>query len=121
MRQAEDIVWRTITESAKGRFDYAEFKNRLAVSEDERTAEFILFLIIEGTAEGLSAEQLLSKVSGDLLLFGYSVSNADLEVLLTDKKEILSAEVHAARMVLSGFSQGQHAPELLEQVHKLLS
>ena len=89
MRQAEDIVWAAITESARRRFDYAEFKNRLSASGDERVADFILFQIIEGLAENLTHEELLLKVSGDL--------------------------------ELSGFAQGQTAPELLAQIHTLLS
>ena len=55
------------------------------------------------------------------MLFGYPTSKDELNAILANKKKILSAEVHAARMALSGFSQGQSAPALLEQVHKLLS
>ncbi|VGO21175.1 hypothetical protein [Pontiella sulfatireligans] len=120
MRQAEDRVWAAITESAKRKFDYDGFKNRLSESGDERVADFILFQIIEGLAENLSHEELLLKVRGDLELFGYPVPEDEVNGFLADKKEILSAEVHAAREVLSGFAQGRSASELLTQVRKLL-
>lgn len=121
MRQAEDLVWAAITESARLRFDYDEFKSRLSKSGDERVADFILFQIIEGFAENRSHEELLLRIREDLELFGYPSSEDELDAVLADKQETLSAEVHAARLVLSGFAQGQRAPELLEQVHKLLS
>ncbi|MDF7824335.1 hypothetical protein P4B35_09955 [Pontiellaceae bacterium B12227] len=121
MRQAEDLVWAAITDSARCRFDYDEFRNRLSKSGDERVADFILFQIIEGLAENKSHEELLSTIRADLELFGYPASTDELAALLENKKEILSAEVHAAGVALAGFARGQSAPELLEQVHKLLS
>jgi hypothetical protein len=120
MRQAEDIVWSAITESAKRRFDYTGFKNRLSASGDERVAEYILFQVIVGYAEGLSREELLSKVDGDLQLFGYSISAKDPEEFLADKKEILSAEIRAAKAALAGFAQGQDAPGLLVRIQRQL-
>jgi len=120
MRQSEDIVWNTISESAKRRFDYAGFKNRLSGSGDERVAEYILFQIITGYAEDLSNEEFLSKIQEDLRLFGYSFSAEDLDEFLADKKEILSAEIRAAKEALSGFAQGNDAPSLLAQIERLL-
>jgi len=120
MRQAEDVVWSTITESAKRRFDFAEFKNCLSASGDERVAEYILFQIIVGYAEELSLEEFLSKIREDLRLFGYSFSAEELEEFLADKKEILNAEILAAKEALSGFAQGKDAPDLLAQIQRLL-
>ena len=120
MRQAEDVVWSAITESGKRRFDYDGFKNRLSESGDERVAEYILFQVILGIAENLSREELLSKIRGDLDLFGYPISEEELENFLADKKELLSAEVQAAREALSGFAQGNKAVDLLVRVNQLL-
>ncbi len=120
MRQAEDIVWNTITESAKRRFDSAGFKNRLSASGDERVAEYILFQIITGYAEELSHKEFLSKIQEELRLFGYSFSSKDLEEFLADKEETLSAEIRAAKEALSGFAQGQDASSLLVQIQCLL-
>lgn len=121
MRQAEDVVWAAITERARCRFDYADYKKRLSASGDERVADFILFQIIEGLAENLSQEELLLKISGDLKLFGYPISDNELNTILADKKEILSAEVHAAREALSSFAQDINAQEVLAQIHQLLA
>ncbi|NOU36191.1 MAG: hypothetical protein HOO88_05435 [Kiritimatiellaceae bacterium] len=118
MRQAEDIVWSTITESAKRRFDYTGFKNHL--NGDERVAEYILFQIITGYAEELSLAEFLSKLREELRLFGYSFSSAELDEFLADKKEILNAEIIAAKEALSGFAQGKDAPGLLVQIQRLL-
>jgi len=121
MRQAQDIVWNTITESAKRRFDYTGFRKSLSASgDDERTAEYILFQIVVGYAEGLSAEEVLSKVSGDLLLFGCTLSAAELEVFLADKKEILNEEIRAAEEALVAFDQGTDADAVLAHVRRLL-
>ncbi|MFA6172366.1 MAG: hypothetical protein WC701_01650 [Kiritimatiellales bacterium] len=120
MRQAEDIVWSTITESAKRRFDYAGFKNRLSASGDERVAEYILFQIITGYAEELSRAEHLSKIQEELRLFGYSFPADELEEFMGDKKEILNAEIRAAQEALSGFSRGKDAPGLLVQIQRLL-
>lgn len=118
MRQAEDIVWSAITESAKRRFDYIGFKDRL--SGDDRVAEYILFQIIAGYAEELSREEFLSKIRENLRLFGYPFSAEDLEEFLTDKKEILNAEIRAAKVALFGFAQGKDASGLLVQIQRLL-
>ncbi len=120
MRQAEDIVWSAITESAKRRFDYTGFKNRLSASGDDRVAEYILFQIFVGYAEELSREEFLSKIQGDLQLFGYSFSAEQLEEFMADKKEILNAEILAAKVALSWFAQGKDAPSLLVQIRRLL-
>ncbi len=120
MRQAEDIVWSTITESAKRRFDYTGFKNRLSAAGDERVAEYILFQIIAGYAEELSREEHLSKIREDLRLFGYSFPADELEEFLADKKAILKAEILAAKEALSGFAQGKDAPGLLIQIQRML-
>jgi hypothetical protein len=120
MRQAEDIVWSTITESAKRRFDYAGFKNRLCASGDDRVAEYILFQIITGYAEELSREEFLSKIQEDLQLFGYAFSAEELEEFMVDKKKILNAEILAAKEALSGFAQGKDAPGLLLQIQRML-
>lgn len=120
MRQAEDIVWSVITESAKRRFDYDGFKNRLSASGDDRVAEYILFQIITGYAEELSCDEFLSKIRGDLQLFGYSFSAEALEEFLADKKEILSAEIRAAKEALFGFAQGKAVSDLLVHIQRLL-
>ena len=120
MRQAEDIVWSIITENAKRRFDYDGFKNRLSGSGDERIAEYILFKIITGYAEELSLAEHSSKIREDMRLFGYSFSVEELEEFLADKKEILTAEILAAKEALFGFAQGKDAPGLLVQIQRLL-
>jgi len=120
MRQAQDIVWGTITESAKRRFDYVGFRESLsALGDDERTAEYILFQIVVGYAEGLSAEEVLSKVSGDLLLFGCTLSAEELEAFLADKKEILKEEIRAAEEALSAFDQGKKSDDVLAHIRRL--
>ena len=118
MRQAEDIVWSAITESAKRRFDYTGFKDRL--SGDDRVSEYVLFQIIVGYAEELSREEFLSKIREDLRLFGYPFSAEELEEFLADTKDVLHAEIRAAKEALSGFAQGKDAPGLLVQIQRLL-
>lgn len=121
MRQAEDIVWSAITESAKRRFDYTGFKNRLSATGDERVAEYILFQIITGYAEELTFGEVLSKIHEDLQLFGYSFSAEQLEEFLANKKEILDTEIRAAKEALFGFAQGKPASGLLANIqHRLL-
>jgi len=120
MRQAEDMAWSAVTESAKRRFDFSEFKKSLGVSGDDHTAEYILFQLIVGFAEKLSGEELASKIRSDLLLFGYSVLDDVLERLLVDKKEILKEEIRAAEAALSGFFQGKDSDAVFAQVRSLL-
>jgi hypothetical protein len=121
MRQAEDIVWAAITASARRRFDYAEFKSRLNLLDDERMADFILFQMIEGFAEELKHEELLQQVLGDLERFGAAISMDNLSNALADTQAILTAEIQATRLALSGFSKGQTAPEILEQIRRQLA
>lgn len=121
MRQAQDIVWNTITDSAKERFDYIGFRKSLSErGDDDRTAEYILFQIVVGCAEGLSEAEVLSKVRSDLLLFGCPVPDEQLGAFLADKRKILKAEIRAAEAALRGFDQGEDAGAVLVQVRRLL-
>jgi hypothetical protein len=121
MRQAQDIVWNIITESAKLRFDYIGFRKSLSErGDDERTAEYIVFQVVVGYAEGLSDPEVLSKVRSDLLLFGCPLSDGQLGAFLADKRKVLKAEIRAAEAALSGFEQGRDAEAVLVQVRRLL-
>jgi len=72
MTSPEDIVWNTITDSAKTRFDYVTFESDF---DDGTMAENILFLTIIGHAQGESVEHIASDISTQLLLLGLGLGS----------------------------------------------
>lgn len=121
MRQAQDIVWNVIAESAKRRFDYIAFKKSLGErGDDERTAEYILFLVIVGFAEELPHEEFISTLQSDLHLFGYLMSEEEIGVFLTGKQKVLSEEISAAKDALEQFANGCDISTIFGQVQARL-
>jgi hypothetical protein len=50
MSHSEDLVWNTITESAKTRFDYSAFEGVFGDTGSRNLAENVLFLVVAGYA-----------------------------------------------------------------------
>ena len=121
MRQPQDLVWNAITASARRRFDYDVFKHSLSGSDDDRIADYILFQLIAGYAEELSEDEFNTKLHSDLHLFGYSLSDPELNEILAGKRELLALEIATAKEALSGFSQGHDLHEMLIEVERKLA
>jgi hypothetical protein len=120
MIQTEDIVWIPIGESAKSRFDYNAFKCWVCASDDDRTADYILFQMIAGFAEDRAVDDFIAEIRGDLLLFGYSVSADALAAFLADKQVLFATEIQAAREAFAGFARGEHPLDVRPKIQQII-
>jgi hypothetical protein len=120
MPQSEDIIWNTITDSAKTRFDYETFES--TVSEyDERIAENMLFMTLLGHAQDKGAESIASELSMKLLLIGLGGANDEIKEFVGARLTDLSIEITATKLALALTQMGHQTPEILIQVKSVLS
>jgi len=110
MSQPKDIVWNTITDSAKKRFDYDEFQRAFADLDNDNIAESILFLTIAGHAAGDSAKDIAAAINQQLLLVGYSFADGQLMSFISHRRFDLCREIKAAETAMSLFEMGLQTP-----------
>lgn len=120
MKQPEDIVWDTITASAKTRFDYAAYEKGFEEVDSDSIAENILFMTIARYASGQSSEDIQSEISTHCLAIGYGVEAAALQQFLHDKEVTLRNEIRAAEVAMALFEQGAKPPGVLMQIRSIL-
>lgn len=121
MSQQKDIVWSTITASAKKRFDHDGFQRTFAAFGSDHIAENILFLTIAGHATGDSAGDIAADISQQLLLVGYSLADSQLMSFISDRRIDLFREIKAMETAMSLFEMGLQTPGILVQVRSLLN
>ena len=120
MNNPEDIVWNTITDSAKSRFDYHEFASELADFGEGRIAENILFMTIIGHAKKCPPEDIASDISDQLQLMGLGIDHAELLEFVINRSEDLLLEIKATEQALALYEIGLQSPGILVQVRSIL-
>jgi|JI6StandDraft_1071083.scaffolds.fasta_scaffold49844_2 hypothetical protein len=120
MKKPEDIVWDTITDSAKTRFDYAEFASGLSEFDDGTMADNMLFLTIMGHAQKQSVEAIANDLSNQCLMLGLGGDPAALLEFVADRGRDLPLEIKAANQALAFYEMGLQTPGILVQVRSIL-
>ncbi|MBN8417832.1 MAG: hypothetical protein J0L73_02805 [Verrucomicrobia bacterium] len=120
MPTPKDVIWNTITDSAKTRFDYDEYKSSFSELGNENAVENILFMIIVGYAEEQSVDEIVSKISKQLLLIGFGGDVTKLNVLVVGLQKSLPFEIKATQQALAFFDMGLKPPGILVQVKSIL-
>lgn len=119
---SEDVIWDVITESAKTRFDYKEFRKSFdGFFENKSRADMALFTIVAGCAGRLSAEEIVDAVNQDLLPFGLLFPVDVMKEFLTDNKQKLYREIMAVDAAQQALELGWGVPGVLMQVKGLLT
>jgi hypothetical protein len=121
MKNTEEIIFDTITNSAKGRFDYKSFKAVFREMGDDNMADSNLFRIIARLASGETKENLATELRTDMALRGYGFKEHYLEGFLERKEEELKAEIFATRFASSMLDQGTHPVTILNAVQTMLA
>jgi hypothetical protein len=121
MRNTEETIWDTITNSAKERFDYRSLEAVFQETDNDNFAENILFKMILGLSAGQTKEDLTTQLTTDMALIGLGFKEHYLENLLEHKAEELSTEILATQFARSMLDQGSHPVPILEAVHKMLN
>jgi hypothetical protein len=120
MENSQDIVWDTITDSAKTKFDYPAFERIFSDAGNSHLPENILFLTIAGHAAQHSTEEIVTDINRELALLGIGLSDADLRRFVTEKDADLKREILAARTAIALFERGLKPPGVLVQVRSML-
>lgn len=120
MPNSEDIVWNTITDSAKTRFDFAEFASDLSEFDDGTMANNMLFLTIIGHAQKQSSDNIVNDLSNHFLMVGLGGDRAELLKFVVARGCDLTLEIKAAEHALALYDMGLQTPAILVQVRSVL-
>jgi len=121
MKQPIDIVWDTIINSAKNRFDYDEFKAPFSILDNENAPENILFKIIIGYVGKKLNVEIAGEIQQALFPLGLCFPDGALDYFLTNKAVELKKEIRATDIALSLHAQGRKIPDILVQVNSILA
>lgn len=121
MKKPTDIIWDAITNSAKKRFDYDEFKAAFSELDNDNAPENILFKTIVGYVEGKSKEEIADEINNELLPLGCRFPDSDLQDFLSNKAIELGREIHATKIASTLLDQGMPIPGVLVQVKRILA
>ena len=116
----EDLVWNTITDSAKTRFDYSTLKSSLSQFDPGTMAENVLFMTILGHVQEQSVDQIASDIHQQFLLFGLLSQKDQWCKFVADRLDDLQLEIKAADQAVALFEMGLKPPGVLVQVRSIL-
>jgi hypothetical protein len=116
----EEIIWRTIADSAKKRFDYASFEKEF-FEIDKNIADNILFNILGGLASGETHNIISEKLFNKILLTGFKWNKKDIIEFLKDKKDLLKIEINATRLAGEMLNSGTNQNSILVAINQILS
>ena len=110
---SHEFVWDAITNSAKTRFDYADFESGFDSISNDHIVDNILFMIIAGYANGDTNEKISQDINMKLLMLGCKI---ELGEFLSNKQDCFSNEIIATKTASLFFSMGLNAPAVMMQI-----
>ncbi len=121
MKQPEDVIWDTITTSAKSRIDYNDFKASFDGFGNQNMIENVLFMMMCGCVAKKPVDAIAQDVNRELLPLGLVFPDAELQSFLNDNANKLKNEIRATDIALSLLAQGRQIPGVLVQVKSILT
>jgi hypothetical protein len=120
MASPKDIVWNTITESAKTRFDYASFESGFSNFDDGTMAANVLFLTIIGHSQERPIDAIVSDISQKFLLLGLGIDEGGLREFVANRHTDLAREIMAVKFALALFDVPTEPSSVLVQIQNIL-
>jgi len=120
MDNIESLIWDTITQSAKTKFDYLNFEKKLS-SANENTIDGLLFLIINGFAKGESKSEIITHVLQRAMLKKLNWEEFDIIRFVDDKEQLFKVEIYAAHVVHGMLKENNEPATILSTVNKMLN
>ena len=114
MKQPEDKIWNAITNSAKAKFDYEDFRAAFDGFPDENAPENILFMTIAGFAEGKPKDEIAADINGKLLPLAFAFSESTLTEFLANKTVEFEKEIRATQIAATLLGQCLYRQGCLE-------
>jgi len=115
-----NLVTEYLLNSAKIRFDYEAFKNKLEPFEQNFIDYNILLEIITGKAVGESNLLISAKLLSKFLVSGYMVSKEDVIEMINQKEKELGLEIMASKIAMDSLQKGVHPTLVVQQISSLL-
>ena len=119
-KHPEDIVWNTITASARAKFDHKAFRKEFGPFDNDRIMDTILFQILEGFAEQQPVEWIANNISHDLQMLSYPFAKQDFKPFVTNHEELFTQEIKATALALDLFSARKEIPVILKEIENFL-
>ena len=115
MKSIEDKIWDSITDSAKGKFDYSTFKENFPFDPDR-----IIFKIIMGFAMNKKKEILTLELFNEILMTGFKWDEKEIAKFIEDKEKLFKQEIYASQFASNLLNTGHEPIFVFESISKLL-
>lgn len=119
MNLDEDLIWETILESAKLRFDYNRYIARFEPYEMQLSQNLLLEVIV-GIAAGKNELILAWEISNEFVIFGKDVPFNKIINFIDEKKELFQHEVQMVRYANEQLEIGKPPSEIYPTVNQYL-
>lgn len=116
----EDLIYDRITDSAKLKFEYAEFAMDFK-DLPKHVPENILFGVIAGFASGESNETVVAKLFNDILMMGFMVDRKELVDFVEGKEKLFALEIYVLQLASTMLENGDNPHGVLSAVNQLLT
>ncbi len=118
----ENLIWTTITNSAKRRFNYSEFRDGFPLDEEtnEIMADNVVWMIINGFQIDKSSEIITAELFNQILLTGLILKKEELTAFVLDKKDLFKTEIGISRLATDMLNNGSDVESVYLVVTKLL-
>jgi hypothetical protein len=120
MTDNTELIWGTITDSAKKKFDYNSFEEQFA-EIDENLADNILFKIIIGFASNKTSEKISLELFNELMMIGFLWKLEEVQKFVNDKDKTLKLEIYSSQLASSLLQDGNDPLAVLNSVRQLLN
>ena len=115
MKNIEDKIWDSITNSAKSKFDFASFKKNMP-----QFADNALFKIIVDFAMNKPINAIAGELHNQVLMTGFVWKMDDINDFLEGKKEILKHEIYIAQLAADMLQNGNSPQGVFTTITGLL-
>lgn len=116
----EDLIYNRITDSAKLKFDYAEFAMGFE-GMPNHVPENFLFGVIAGFASDDSKETVVAKLFNEVLMMGFMVDRKELIDFVEGKEKLFSLEIYVLQLASTMLQNGDDPLGVLNSVNQLLT
>lgn len=116
---SENIIWDTITDSAKTKFDYDSFAKPF-LDFDEQIPENILFKVIISLAAKEKAEVISYTILNELIMIGFKVDKSEIDNFIKEKGELLKLEIYCSQLASDMLQNGDDTSFVLKSIKQLL-
>jgi hypothetical protein len=115
MKNFEDLIWDSITNSAKKKNDFASFKKDYPLD-----ADMILFKIIVDFAIKKDLEIIANEIHAQLLMTGFMWKMEEIIDFLNGNKEFLKLEISVAKLASDMLQTGSDPVSVYKSMQLLL-